>query len=259
METQADSSIVFEQPLTERVRTFLRLEFLFAQHDHHRADASLHGVRCTLHLLLDILTVLSRSDLKNEILKELGDQQVTLTRLSKRPGVDQTRLQGVLDEIARAMNGLQQMSLQTVGNILRENDFLTAVLNRYSIPGGTCGFDLPAYHHWLSQPLESARRDLDVWFAGVRPFQQAIALYLRLLRQSVESSAQTAAGGMYVHMPQGPCLLLRVLVAQGAGVYPEISAGRHRFTVRFMSARDVNQRSHQVTQDVPFQMQCCNL
>jgi cell division protein ZapD len=257
--TQGTESVVFEQPLTERVRTFLRLEFLFAEHAHHRGDHSSLGVRSTLQALLDILTVLSRSDLKNDILKELSDQHNALTKLAARPGIDSARLQTVLGEISQAVNGMQQLATQFAASLLRGNDFLNALLNRSGIAGGTCAFDLPAYHYWLSQPYDNIKRDLDAWFADIRPFEKAILLYLRLLRNSVESETCVAHGGMYVHTPQGPCVLVRVTVPVASVVYPEISAGRHRFTIRFMSARDVNVRSLQAAADISFQMQCCTL
>ncbi|MGH8457593.1 MAG: cell division protein ZapD [Stenotrophobium sp.] len=257
--TPGTESVTFEQPLSERVRTYLRLEFLFEQHLHHRNDPTGLGARATLQALLDILSVLSRSDLKNDILKELSDQHATLTKLAERPGIDPGRLRGILAEITEAVNGMQQMTAQFAGSLLRSNEFLHTVLNRYGIPGGTCAFDLPAYHYWLSQPYELIRRDLDAWFADIKHFELAIKLYVRLLRNSVEPQTQLAHGGMYIHTPQGACTLLRVTVPVAAGVYPEISAGRHRFTVRFMSARDVNVRSLQSTDDVSFQLQCCAL
>lgn len=257
--TQGAEFVIYEQPLTERVRTFLRLEFLFSEHAHHRSGSGSLAVRSTLQALLDILTVLSRSDLKNDILKELTDQHNALTKLAARPGIDSSKLQGVLTEIAQAVNGMQQLTTQFAASLLRGNDFLTALLNRSGIPGGTCAFDLPAYHFWLSQPSENIKRDLDAWFADLRPFEKAITLYLRLLRNSVEPENSVATGGMYVYTPQGPCVLVRVTVPVSAGVYPEISAGRHRFTVRFMTARDVNARSVQATTNVSFQMQCCTL
>ena len=257
--TQGAEFVAFEQPLTERVRTFLRLEYLFAQYAHHRAGQGNLSVRSTVQALLDILTVLSRSDLKNDILKELNDQHVALTKLAARPGIDGSKLQGVLTEITQAVNGMQQLTTQFAATLLRGNDFLTTLLNRSGIPGGTCAFDLPAYHFWLSQPCDNIKRDLDAWFADLRPFEKAIGLYLRLLRNSVEPETSVAKGGMYVYTPQGPCVLVRVTVPVSAGAYPEISAGRHRFTVRFMTARDVNARSQQATADVSFQMQCCTL
>ncbi|TJY65174.1 cell division protein ZapD [Sinimarinibacterium sp. CAU 1509] len=256
---EAGEFITFEQPLTERVRTFLRLEFLFAQHRHHRQDASEFGIRATLNTLLDTLVVLSRSDLKNDILKELSDQHAHLTRLAARPGIDQQRLDSILSEITRTQNGLQQLATQFAGSLLRESDFLTGILNRSGIPGGTCGFDLAHYHYWLSQPRERVHRDLDAWHADVQPFEDAINLNLRMLRASVEAQPAIARSGMYVITPPGPCQLIRVLVPYDAGVYPEISAGKHRCTVRFMDARDANARAHQAMHDIAFRIQFCAL
>lgn len=256
--SQAGAVIAFEQPLTERVRTFLRLEFLFAQHRHHRKDTSEFGIRATLNTLLDTLVVLSRSDLKNDILKELTDQHAQLTRLAARPGIDQQRLDSVLVEITQTQHGLQQLATQFAGSLLRESDFLNGILNRSGIPGGTCGFDLPHYHYWLSQPYERVRRDLDAWHADIKPFEDAINLYLRLLRASIEPQFADARSGIYVITPPGPCQMIRVLVSPDSQVYPEISAGKHRCTVRFMSAR-AGGRAQQALNDIPFQIQFCAL
>ena len=253
------SAIVFEQPLNERVRTFLRLEFLFAQHRHHRGDHSSWGVRDTLRGLLDILTVLARGDLKTEILKELSAQHAGLTRLQQRPGVDPARLQTVLGELNDAINALQILTSHTLATVLRDNEFQISLLHRGTIPGGASAFDLPGFHHWLSQPGEHVRRDLDAWFADLAPFERAIMLFLRLLRHSTQPSQEVAKAGMFVYAPHGEYELVRVLVNPDAGVFPEISAGRHRFTVRFMSQRDVNTRAVQTSADIPFQLQCCAL
>lgn len=251
--------IVYEQPLNERVRTFLRLEFLFAQHEHHRADTTHWGVRATLRALLDLLTLVSRSDLKTEIAKELGEQQAALTRLQQRPGVDPTRLQSVLGELNAAINAMQSLATHTLATVLRDNEFLIALLHRSTIPGGVGAFDLPPFHHWLSQPHAHQCRDLDAWFTDLVPFERAITLCLRLLRQSTAPAAEVAKGGMFIYTPHSEFDLVRVLVAADAGVFPEISAGRHRFTVRFMSQRDIHSRPVQATTDIPFQMQCCTL
>ena len=253
------ADLTFEQPLTERVRTFLRLELLFAQYRHHRRDRTIAGARAALDAFLDLLVVISRSDLKGDILKELGDQHQHLTRLAARAAVDQEQLKITLAEITQALNGLQQLTTQFASSLLRGSDFLTSILNRSTIPGGTCGFDLPHYQFWLSRPFERVEHDLDVWFADLQPFERAILLYLKLLRASKPAEHVRAQKGIYLHTPTGPCLLVRVLVPSTAEVYPEISAGRHRFTVRFMTVRDVAARAVQAQTDIPFQLQCCHL
>lgn len=251
------ATVTFEQPLTERVRTFLRLEFLFRQHAHFHADQREFGSRATLQTLLDILVVLSRTDLKNEILKELADQHNSLTRLATKPGVDPARLRDTLAEIAAAQLGMQQTT-QFAITALRGHDFLISVLNRSTVPGGATSFDLPPYHYWLSKP-EQVQKDLATWYAEIRPYQLAVALYLRLLRRSTQTESVTATSGMYVHTPPGHCSLLRVFLSASVKVYPEISAGKHRFSVRFMSLPDIHSRPQQALEDIPFSMQCCNL
>lgn len=251
--------IVFEQPLTERVRLYLRLEFLFAQYRHGQADPSVWGVRSALGTLLDILSLVSRSDLKSEIIKELTNQHGVLTRLRERPGVDPERLGVVLGHITRALNAMQQLTTQATATGLRENEFLMTLANRSTVPGGTSNFDLPHFHCWLSQPDDVHRRDLGAWFADLLPFETAIVLYLNLLRESTERTSQIAAGGVFIHTPQATFQLVRVIVPTVLSLYPEISAGRHRFTVRFMMQRDINTHAKQAASDIPFQLQLCLL
>ena len=73
--------------------------------------------------------------------------------------------------------------------------------------------------------------------------------------------AMQAAGSIVIIQLGLLCIAVRgQFTTRGrAGVYPEISAGRHRFTVRFMNQRDVNTRPVQTGVDVPFQLQCCAL
>ncbi|MDI3260698.1 MAG: cell division protein ZapD [Sinobacteraceae bacterium] len=258
MSTEAEW-IAFEHPLNERVRFYLRLEFLFAELAHHRRDESAWGLRASLHVLLDLLSVMGRTDLRGELLKVLADQQARLTRLAKRPDVNRQRLDEVLQALAASLAGLQSMSSAPPALFLREHEFLFAIFNRSSIPGGACGFDLPAYHRWLARPYAQSRQDLDGWYARLAPIERAIALDLRLLRESTEPADHVAEGGVFLQAPQTACQLIRVLVPASADVYPEISAGKHRVSLRFMRLGDVNTRNVQAGGSIPFRLQCCAL
>ena len=251
--------VAYEHPLNERVRFLLRLEFLFAQYRYHRGDASQWGLRAALQTLLDGLSVMGRSDLRSDLLKELSDQQSVLHRLGKRPDINQERLAATLGQLGTAIADLHGMASAYPAMALRSNEFLFAVLNRSSIPGGVCGFDLPAYHWWLSRPREQIERDLDGWAANLLPVERGIALYLRLLRESTEASAHTAEGGVYLHVTQAPYQLVRVHLPAAADVLPEISAGKHRVSIRFMRQGDINTRSAQAGGSIPFRLQCCLL
>ena len=251
--------VTFEQPLNERVRTFLRLEYLFDQYRYHRSEASLWNTRAALHTLLDVLSVIGRSDLKTDLLKDVSDQFSSLSRLVDHNEIDQERLRGVLDELRSAIRQLQATASSYPAAILRESDLLSAVLNRFAIPGGTCAFDLPAYHRWLSRPHADILADLDRWYGQLGALEAAIRIYLRLLRQSTVSSDQITEHGIFLYTPRAHYQLIRVLVSSEFDLYPEISASRHRFSIRFMRLGDVNSRNAQETAQVPFRLQCCTL
>ncbi|GAC1632567.1 MAG: cell division protein ZapD [Nevskia sp.] len=250
--------ICFEQPLNERTRSLLRLEFLFAEYAHHAADLSAWGIRAGLRTLLDTIAVIGRTDLRTDLIRDLTEQRTVLNRLRARPDLDRSKLDAVLAELTAVLTTLHASSTHPSA-ILRDNEFLFSVMNRSSIPGGTCVFDLPAYNRWLARPYAAVERDLSRWFSSLRPYQTAIALYLHLLRDSTAASELVAPAGVYLHVPQGIFPLLRVEVSPEADVYPEISAGKHRFSFRFMHLGDVNARNTQSLDDIPFRLQCCAL
>ena len=249
--------ICFEQPLNERIRTFLRLEFLFGQTEHHLQDTTPWGRRATIQTLLDTLILLSRSDLKTDVIKELQEQHTSLKRLERRPGVDSGRLGSVLDEIETVLDAMHSTSAQSAGTILKHNEFLNTILNRSAIPGGTCVFDLPGYHHWLEQPPEAQQADIESWLQPLRPYQDAMRSILRLIRHSQEPRDHWAQGGVFVQTLEQPCALMRVLIANPSPLYPEISAGKHRFTIRFMEQPNASERAVPTTSDVDFKLALC--
>ena len=250
-------AIVFEQPLSERVRTLMRLEFLFQQRRHHTLDASPWSLRASLSGLLDVIALTARSDLKSEIIKEIQDQQTALARIpGLLVGLDTQTAQSQLHE---ALRGVQKLSSHFAGSVLRSHEFLDAVAKRSAIPGGAAPFDLPAVHRWLAEPPLRVREDLSRWFSHFGPYEAAVEACLRVLRHSGRTQNLIAQAGVHLHMPQSAHQLLRVTVNSDGSLYPEISAGRHRYSLRFMRQRDVDARAQQSTDDVAFKLQCCSL
>ena len=64
-------SIIYEQPANELLRTCLRLEHLFTQLDYHYQNCvSLYHLRSAIRLLLEIINILDRPDLKSKLSQE---------------------------------------------------------------------------------------------------------------------------------------------------------------------------------------------
>lgn len=93
--------IVFEQPLNERMRNFLRLDFLYQQAVHHHTKADPWSTRAAVSSLLEILAITQRGDVRGEVLKELERQMSQLATYSTRPGVDAIRLKALLTKLHR--------------------------------------------------------------------------------------------------------------------------------------------------------------
>src|SRR3990167_4743370 len=66
--------IIYEQPLNEIIRVCLRLELLFQQIDHRLNDISILGTREIVSLVINVLNILDRPDLKAKLAKELNHQ-----------------------------------------------------------------------------------------------------------------------------------------------------------------------------------------
>lgn len=250
-------TVTYEQPLSERIRTFLRLEFLFNEFFARLEGPTQWDSRDALTSLLDILNIFNRTDLKTEVMKELERQMTTLSALEHAPGVDRARLTQLLDEFDVLVDRMHALHGQ-IGQELRQNEFLNDIKQRISIPGGTCDFDLPGYHFWLQRPAEQRMADLRRWIKVFEPIQLSIQLLLRLVRESAHSSQETAHEGFFQKIldPNAPCQLVRVTVPAEAPYFAEISGGRHRFTLRFLEfLPDGN--TTQTTQDVSFKLTCC--
>ncbi|MGN8197734.1 cell division protein ZapD [Salinisphaera sp. RV14] len=251
-----DGVLCYEQPLNERIRTFLRIEHLTARLRHHRADASAWGRRATLDALLDILNVMSRHDIRGQVSKELELRRTNLSQLSEREDIDQSALTGILTKLDTIAREMAQIPPQFASYQLRDNELLNSLNNRHAIPGGTCSFDLPAYHHWLAQDDEAIDDDIARWSQRVEPVERGVQLLLRLLRDSAEPTAEVAEGGVLVHNTATGTQMIRVLL-DDPGVFPEISGGRHRATVRFMRYQDSQLHLRQTEHSVAFRMACC--
>ena len=250
--------ITYEQPLNERIRTLLRLEFLFQQARHTLGGDTIWDSRATLSSILDILNVCGRTDLKTEVLKELERHAVGLGRLERVPGVDSAALGHILAELDISIDRMHAVNGQP-GQALRQIEFLNSVKQRSTIPGGLCDFDLPAYHYWLQQPPAQRINDLQEWLGTLDSLRVAIQLILRLLRECASPGPEIAMGGFFQKSLEADnpcCQMVRVFIPASSPYYAEISGGKHRFTVRFMEPV-VGGRAVQSVEDVEFELTCC--
>ena len=144
---------LYEQPLSERMRTFLRLEFLYQQFCFNLEQTSEWGSRAAVTSMLDIVAILGRGDVRGDVLKELERQIAVYDRYQNIAGVDEARLKRVLRNLQDLRQRLFAVGPQFL-QLIRDSEFLAAIKHRSAIPGGTCEFDLPDFAHWLGHEYE---------------------------------------------------------------------------------------------------------
>jgi len=254
----AAQRVLYEHPLNERARSLLRLEYLFNQAAHHVRRSSEWDSRATLTCILEILSIFSNTNIKSEVLKELERHASNLKRLAQSPDIDQRQLGSLLEDINARIDGLHRINGQ-IASELKTSEFLISIRQRSAIPGGTCDFDLPAFHYWLQQPSSRRTDDLFRWLHNFDVIGQAIQLILKLTRSSTHLLPAVAQGGVYQETlnPKMPCQLVRIALPAGVPYFAELSGGRHRFTARFLQFSTVEQRARQTEQNVEFELACC--
>ncbi len=249
--------ILYEYPFNERIRTYLRLQQLFNRLGQlvARTDALDHHFALTT--LFEIIEVTSRSELKSDVLKDLDRQKQLYTGYRGNPAISEKALDGLISQLDKHFEALNQVSGK-VGQSLSDNDFLMALRSRAVIPGGTCEFDLPAYHAWQHHDAASRVQDLAQWVAPFGPLAQAVKLLLEMLRESGNSQKVMAtAGQLQQNLPQGRTFqLLRMKIDPSLGITPEISCNRLLVVIRMLH-QQTDGKLVATTEDVPFEMSLC--
>jgi cell division protein ZapD len=250
--------IHYEYPLSERIRTLLRLEDLFDRFDAYAASPDPHAHHAALLTLFELAEVAARADLKSDLLQELDRQKAVLVALRGNPHVQSTTLEQVLAAIESAHHGIYQLPGK-VGQHLRDDEWLMAIKQRAAIPGGMCEFDLPSYHYWLHKPADARESQLQRWLAPFSSIRAAVDIVLGLLRDSGRPELQHASNGNYQRMlesrnPQ----LIRVTLADELPCVPEISANKYMLNIRFVQAGPAAIRSC-TDQPLDFELTFCTL
>ncbi len=252
------ATIDYEQPLSERLRTYLRLEFLYRQTQYHQQNPDAWATRAAMSSMLEILAITARGDCRTDALKELERQLAVLNEFRNKSGVDSERLHSIMTQLAH-----HRGELNSVGGVfmqgLRDAEFLSAIRHRSTIPGGTCEFDLRDYFHWLNQDFSTRQTELSNWMEHIRILCEAVTYLLWVTRQNARPRREIAVGGNFqLNLDRDShCQLLRITLPAGTDLFPEISGSHYRCSIRFMKWQGVITRPVQAEQDVPFLLTTC--
>ncbi len=237
------STVLYEHPLNERIRNYLKLEQFFAQ-----AYTCLSGdINITtshqvfFNALFSILDILERNDVRGDLIKDLEKLEQNLVVWSKVPDIDSSALQKNLAETVRLVSHLR--CPQPTWCQLKEDKLLSGLKQRFAIQGGSSSFDLPQLQFWLHQDNDILVADIQGWLSLLEQIKNALDLVLKFIRQRSGFKQIDTESGFYQDNGEG-ILLLRIKVDQQLPYYPTVSGNRLRYSIRFMSPCEESGRKY---------------
>jgi cell division protein ZapD len=245
------TQILFEHPLNEKMRTWLRIEFLVQQLE---ASLPINDTTSALHFFRnigDLLDVFERGEIRTDVIKELDRQQRKLLTWSEVPGVDMQRIDSLRSQLKE--RGTVLMSAPRIGQLLREDRLIALVRQRLSIPGGCCSFDLPTLHVWLHLPQNQRDEQVGIWLASLQPLKQSLELLLDIIRNSAPFRKLTSLNGFYQDNGDDADLL-RLQLDLVHQLYPQISGHKSRFAIRFLP---LDSERGTIPERLDFDLACC--
>ena len=239
----------FDHPLSERVRSLIRIEHLFNRFNHTMQSDDKWSHHVALSSLFEIMDCSSRAELKLDILQELERQRQAVRNKGNR---------ALLDRIQKTSQDLQDVQ-QKFGQHIRENEWLMALKQRIVVAGGTTPVELPSYYFWQKQPAQQRREDLQRWSQVMMPTHHATNLLLEILRANQRVLDCKAVQGNYEHNRLAQSVhLLSIEIVKDEDVLPEVSANKYFTHVRFVQASRDSMRGKQTDKNIDFKMIICS-
>ncbi|NVK54789.1 MAG: cell division protein ZapD [Alteromonadaceae bacterium] len=249
------NSTVYEFPLKEKVRNYLRIEQLMSQ---LKLGAAGHNDGLALYFFEQLFTLLDlfeRIDIRTDILKDLDAHEKNLVHWSQLPNIDNVALQNTLRSIVNVRDKLK--SSKKISATLRDDKFLASIRQRFAIPGGTCSFDLPNLHYWTNRPVAERQEDLKQWTECFALTEQAISIALSFLRERAGFVLTEATNGFYQGVSEAKNELVRIRCATDLDYFPTLSGNKYRYAIRFMYYNSSDGQSGSVEQNVQFELAAC--
>ncbi|MFT6269259.1 MAG: cell division protein ZapD [Alphaproteobacteria bacterium] len=249
------SVALYEFPLCEKVRNYLRLEQLFAQLNEAKQAQSENQYLYFFEVFFNVIDLVERLDLRTDFLRDIDSHERKLLHWSQHPDIDNNALETALQNLQRV--GVDIKKNKKLGASLRDDRFLANIRQRFSIAGGVTSFDLPSLFCWLKQDNASKQSFMDSWLAQLKIIENSLEMLMSFLREKSRFQEMVSQSGYYQGTVEDKIELVRIQCNNTNGIYPVVSGSRNRYGVKFMKLNAQTGTSGAVTNTIEFQLSCC--
>ncbi len=181
---------IYEQPIDERIRKFLRFENIYMKINNHMDIDSKHDAYSTLLNISDLFINLTRSEIKRDLISEIETHKVRYQEYIKFDGADKIKLNSIMEKQNAILKTLHDLEANYL-NVLKNDELLQTIIKHIN----TSCADLD---YWLSRDHDFRKNQINLWLELIKPIENSIFFCLDLLRKSSETIEITAKDGMYL-------------------------------------------------------------
>jgi cell division protein ZapD len=225
------STLIYEYPTNDCVRVCLRLEPLLQYAQKYDTTCSTQH-RQQLLTYTDILNILDRPDLKTKFITLITQKQQDLIALKHNQYVDQTTLDCYLTKL-KTLN--EQLNQHEGICSLKLHPLLTLIRQQHSHPGGLSDFTTPQLRFWLHQSTQQRIAELKNLHHQLQFTSTLVTTLLPFIRQARPFQTAVATQGFFQTILNANQNIHLIRIRTHLEAYPEISVGKHRLSIHFLT------------------------
>ena len=255
MNNLSDNQIsIYEEPVQEKIRKFIKIEFLFNKLFYFKNKENKNDNYIALLALCELYEILSRSDIKSELIREIENQNHYFKKIKEIPEANSEKLSSILEKqkvLLQLIHGIESNYLEYL-----ENDILFKTIAKNSINP----LQPTSVEFWLSRDIVLRENQINLWTEPLLFIKKSVDFILEVIRKSGRFEDKLAEKGFFIEKldPKKNILLIRITLTSDLYYYPQISVGKQRLNIMFMSKDDKNNLiSHK--EDVAFILTTCVL
>jgi len=255
MNNLSDNQVsLYEEPVQEKIRKFIKIEFLLNKIYYFKGKDDKSENYIALLALCELYEILSRSDIKSELIREIETQNSYFQSIKEMPQADSSKLNSVLEKQNILLKLIYSNEVNYLDHLGRDILFKTILKNCFT------QLQPASIDFWLSRDILIRETQIDLWLEPLIFIKRSIDFILEIVRKSGRFEDRMAEKGFFIEKldPKKNVLLVRVTLTSDLYYYPQISVGKQRLTIMFMTKDDKNNLVP-YQEDLSFILTTCSL
>tara|TARA_Y200000002_G_scaffold223237_1_gene184380 strand:- start:2771 stop:3532 length:762 start_codon:yes stop_codon:yes gene_type:complete len=241
---------IYEEPVDERIRKFLKLESYFLKLKYHKELDTSYDSYAALYNLIMIYNTLSRVEVKSELIREIDFHRQRYSEYIKIDTSDKIKLNSIMEKQNVILNDLYNLKSNYLNDLNKDEFFQFCVKHYNSIN--------TEIDYWLTRDHAIRLNQINLWVELIRPIESSVYFCLDILRKSSETNEICANNGFHLIKltSEKKIRLLRITMQSDNYYFPQMSLGPQRATISFVLLNEDN-RYVRIKENIIFVLDLC--